>query len=140
MLNNPNRQKALQEYLLQDVDIKPLCDRVAFLKVEKWEGTHIVFNEGNRWETESGNLWYEKWVDIFPVLIDVVVPYEEYQKWYKIRRLIRKKLGKFNGDLTQDREGTISFRQHLAPEYNPKTNMIVLGNIYLLKQNYDYSN
>ncbi len=138
-IKNPNWQKSLQEYLLKDSQISKLCSRIAFLKAEQWEGTHIVFNEWTRQETDDWNVCYEKGIDIFPVLIDIVVPYEEYQNWYLIRRLLRKKLGKFNWLLTQDREGTIAFKQHLAPEYNPKSNMIVLGNIYLFKQNYDYS-
>jgi hypothetical protein len=82
---------------------------------------------------------YEKGVDIFPILIDVVVKYEDYKRGYELRGQIRKLLGKFNGSLTDDREGTIAFRQFLAPVYDKETNNIVFGGVYLLKQNYDFT-
>ena len=135
----PNRPKALQEYLLNNPEVK--ADRVGFLKVEQGKGTAIVFNEGDRTSVrDNGNQGYEKGVDIFPILIDVVVKYEDYKEGYNVRGTIRKLLGKFNGKLTNDREGTIAFKQFLAPVYNKDTNDIVFGSIYLLKQNYDYAN
>ena len=132
----PNRPKALQQYLLS----LNLCSRVWFLKVEAGEWPAIVFNE---WDWSSfdswSNLGYEKWVDIFPVLIDIVVKYEDYLRWYEIRNRIRKEIWKFNWQLTSDREWTIAFRQFLAPSYNHETNEIIFWWIYLLKQNYDYA-
>ena len=82
---------------------------------------------------------YDKGVDIFPILIDVVVKYEDYKTGYELRGKIRKLLGRFNGALTDDREGTIAFRQFLAPVYDKETNTIVFGGVYLLKQNYDFT-
>lgn len=67
-----------------------------------------------------------------------MVDYEDYQTGYLIRGLIRKALGKFNGKLIKEREGTAGFRQFLAPEYNTQTNKVIFGGIYLLKQSYDY--
>lgn len=134
----PNRPKALQEYLLNNPEID--AKRVGFLKVEQWKGTAIVFNEWDRTDSDISNIGYDKGVDIFPILIDVVVQYESYKDGYLTRGKIRKLLWKFNGKLTNDREGTIAFKQFLAPVYNRDTNEIVFGSIYLLKQNYDYAN
>ena len=134
----PNRQKALQQYLLNNNEID--VQRVGFLKVEQGNWPAIVFNEGNWSNIDAANIWYEKGIDIFPILIDVVVKYEDYLTGYNLRGKIRKLIGKFNGSLTDDREGTIAFRQFLAPVYDKETNTIVFGGIYLLKQNYDYAN
>jgi len=136
-LNAPNRPKALQSYLRNNQELN--VNRVGFLKVEQGNWPAIVFNEGNRSNIDASNIWYEKGVDIFPILIDVVVSYEDYKTGYDLRGKIRKLIGKFNGSLTDDREGTIAFRQFLAPVYDKETNNIVFGGIYLLKQNYDYT-
>lgn len=134
----PNWQKSLQQYLLSNEEID--SERVWFLKVEQWDGVAIVFNEWDWTNVDWANQSFEKWIDIFPVLIDVVCKYEDYIKWYEVRNLIRKNIWKFNWKLTNDWEWNISFRQFLAPVYNKDTNEIVLGSIYLLKQNYDYAN
>lgn len=134
----PNRPKALQSFLQKHSKIWVITQRIAFLKVEQGEGPAIVFNEGARTVAQKVNEGFQNGIDIFPVLIDVVVDYEEYQRGYLLRGLIRKELWKFNGQLSQDREWTIAFKQFLAPEYNPTTNKIVFWGIYLLKQNYDY--
>lgn len=131
----PNRRKSLQEYLIW----LNLCDRVWALKVETWNGPYIVFNEWNRWSVEMSNQWFEKWIDIFPVLIDVVVKYEEMNNWDDIRMQIRKNIWKFNWKLTNDWEWTIAFERFLAPSYNHETNEVVFWTIYLFKQNYDYA-
>lgn len=135
----PNWPLALQTYLQADPVISALCKRIAFLKAEVGDGPHIVFNEWTWSERRNGNITYEKGIDIFPVLIDVVVPYDQYMSGYDIRHEIRKKLGAFNGQLNQHRSWSIAFKQHLAPDYNPQTKMITFGCIYLLKQNYDYT-
>lgn len=136
-LQNPNRPKALQSFLRNNRELN--VDRVGFLKVEQGNWPAIVFNEGNWSNIDAANIWYEKGIDIFPILIDVVVKYEDYLTGYNLRGKIRKLIGKFNGSLTNDREGTIAFRQFLAPVYDKETNTIVFGGIYLLKQNYDYT-
>lgn len=130
----PNRPKALQEYLIS----LWLAERVWFLKVESWDWPAIVFNEWNRATKSNWNLDYEKWVDIFPILIDVVVKYEDYMTWYRIRNTIRKNIWKFNWQLTNDWEWTIAFRQFLAPSFNHETNEIIFWTVYLLKQNFDF--
>lgn len=132
----PNWQKALQSYLLNNQSIE--SNRVWFLKVEQWNWVAIVFNEWNRSNPDWANIWFEQWIDIFPVLIDVVCKYEDYIKWYEVRNSIRKFIWKFNWKLTNDWEGTIAFRQFLSPVYNKDTNEIVLWWVYLLKQNFDY--
>ena len=131
----PNRPKALQNYLL-NANIG--TQRVGFLKVEQWDWPAVVFNE---WDWGDPDLIqeYVKWIDIFPILIDIVVKYENYAKWYEIRNKIRELLGKFNWQLSPDWEWTIAFRQFLSPVYNKETNEIVFWSIYLLKQNYDYA-
>jgi hypothetical protein len=134
----PNRPKALQTFLLSDSEIWAITQRIAFLKLERGDWPWIVFNEGNWWAVEMSNIAYEKGVDIFPILIDIEVDYLDYMSWYELRNLIRKKIGKFNGSLTADREGSISFQQFLSHDYNPQTDKIVMGSVYLLKQNYDY--
>ena len=130
----PDRPKAMQEYLLN----LNLAERVWFLKVEVGDWPAIVFNEWDWGVMNNSNLWYEKGIDIFPILIDVVVKYEQYKTWYDIRNKIREMIWKFNWRLTDDWEWTISFRQFLAPSYNHETNEIIFGWVYLLKQNFDY--
>ena len=137
----PDRPKALQTYLLsQKTDLG--TDRIGFLKVEMWDWPAIVFNEWNWGDVEGSNMWYDKGIDVFPILIDVVVKYEDYRKGYDIRNKIRMKIWKFNWKLnwanSTDWEWTIAFQQFLAPSYNHETNEIVFGGVYLLKQNYDY--
>lgn len=135
----PDRPKALQNYLRNNSELKSLgVNRVWFLKVATWEWPAIVFNEWGWNAIESANLSYEKWIDIFPVLIDVVVKYKDYKKWYDIRNCIRKFIWKFDWKLTNDWEGMIAFRQVLAPSYNTETDEIVFWSIYLFKQNFDY--
>lgn len=41
---------------------------------------------------EKSNADFKKGIDSFPILIDVVVDYEDYQTGYLIRGLIRKSL------------------------------------------------
>ena len=135
-LDAPNRPKALQYYLRNSQELN--VDRVGFLKVEKGNWPAVVFNEGNWSNIDAANIWYESGIDIFPVLIDVVVKYEDYITGYQLRGKIRKLIGKFNGSLTDDREGTIAFRQFLAPVYNKETNDIIFGGVYLFKQNFDF--
>lgn len=137
-MHNPNRPKSLQSFLQKNKDIWGITQRIAFLKVEQGEGPAIVFNEGNRTPEGKWNTSYEKGIESFPILIDVVVDYEDYKTGYLLRWLIRKELGKFNGELSDEREGTVGFRQFLAPEFNHETNKVVFGSIYLLKQSYDY--
>jgi len=137
-LDAPNRPKALQEFLRSNQELN--VNRVGFLKVEQGNWPAIVFNEGNWSNIDASNSGFERGIDIFPVLIDIVVKYEDYKKGYELRGKIRKLIGKFNGSLTDDREGTIAFRQFLAPVYNKQTNDIVFGGVYLFKQNYDYAN
>ncbi len=88
----PDWPKALQEYLLN----LNLADRVGFLKVEAGDGAAIVFNECDWGYPDGSNMGYEKGIDIFPILIDVVVKYESYKTGYNIRNTIREMLGKFN--------------------------------------------
>lgn len=134
MTITPNRPKALQTYLL---NANLWTSRIGFLKVEIGDWPAVIFNE---WDWQEPDLVqsYEKWIDIFPVLIDVVVKYEDYATWYNLRQKIRKLIGQFNGALSKDWEGTIAFKQFLAPVYTKETNEILFGWIYLLKQNYDY--
>lgn len=137
MTITPNRPKAMQQYLLSKSNVLG-TSRIGFLKVEAGDWPAIVFNEGSWGYADGSNVSYEKGIDIFPILIDVVVKYESYKTGYDIRNKIRELIGKFNGSLTADREGTIAFRQFLAPSYNHETNEIIFGGVYLLKQNYDY--
>lgn len=131
----PNRPKALQEYLL---NAKLGTSRVGFLKVERWEWPAVVFNEWD-WGEPDVIQDYVKWIDIFPIIIDIVVKYEDYASGYALRQKIRELLGKFNGSLSEDWEGTIAFKQFLSPSYLKENNEIIFWSIYLLKQNYDYA-
>lgn len=132
----PNRPKALQTYLL---NANLWTSRVWFLKVWGGQWPAVVFNEWD-WGEDDLIQKYEQGIDIFPVLIDIVVKYEEYATGYNLRQQIRKLLWQFNGSLSADWEWTIAFKQFLSPVYNRETNEIVFGWIYLFKQNYDYAN
>ena len=88
---------------------------------------------------ENGCFYTTNGSFIFPIVIDIVVKYENYAKGYEIRNKIRQLLGKFNWQLSADWEWTIAFRQFLSPVYDKENNEIIFGSIYLLKQNYDYA-
>lgn len=135
MTITPNRPKALQTYLL---NANLGTQRVGFLKVEQGNWPAVVFNEWD-WGYPDLIQEYEKGIDIFPIIIDIVVKYEDYADGYELRNKIRKLLGKFNWSLSADWEWTIAFRQFLSPVYDKESNEIIFGSIYLLKQNYDYA-
>lgn len=134
----PNWRKALQSYLINNSEIH--TQRVWFLKVEQGDGVAIVFNEGDTKLGLGANESYEKGIRIFTILVDVVTKYENVNQWFETRDTLLKLIGKFNWKLTNDREGTIAAVQTLAPVYNKETDEVVLGTIYMLKQNYDYAN
>lgn len=137
---NPNRPKALQTYLLADTTLKWYwAKRIWFLKVATGEWPAIVFNEWGWNALEWANISYEKWIDMFPVLIDIVVKYNDFKKWYDIRNHIRKLIWSFDWKLSKDWEWIIVFRQVIAPSYNPETDEIVFGSVYLFKQHFDYT-
>ena len=146
-VKNPNWQKAFQEFLQADQWISAIAgDRIAYLRVKKWENPDyrelipcVVMNEGSWDMIDYGNQGFEKGIDVFPILIDVVVNYDDFHNGMKLRNLIRKKIWAFEWAMGTDREWSIRFQQFLSHDYNPQTDTIILGGIYMVKQNYDYS-
>lgn len=126
---------ALQEFLKNDTEINAIVwDRIWFLRMT--EGTEkpcIVFNEQERWPDSFSNNDYRAWLDIFPVLIDVVVWYNDTVIWRDLRHLIRKKIGSFSWVLAGDREGNINFQKFLPCDYSTDSESVIWWWLYLFK-------
>ena len=130
-----NYIQALQEYLQQDEEISAVVgNRIGFLRMPKnVKKPYIVFSE-QEWNPELLNQEdYEDWVDIFPILIDIVVDYKDAIVWRNLRKLIREKLWNFSWQLGENREGQIIFQKFLACDYNLETDWVLRGSLYLLK-------
>ena len=130
-----NYIQALQAFLQNDPEISALVGkRVWFLRMPaKVEKPYIIFNEQERSPVLLNNEDYESGRDVFPVLIDVVVDYQQAHIGREIRQKIREKIGNFNGEM-HGREGQISFLRFLACDYAVDTDGVMRGGLYLFKQ------
>ena len=130
-----NYIQALQAFLQNDPEISALVGkRVWFLRMPaKVEKPYIIFNEQERSPVLLNNEDYESGRDVFPVLIDVVVDYQQAHIGREIRQKIREKIGNFNGAM-HGREGQISFLRFLACDYAVATDGVMRGGLYLFKQ------
>lgn len=143
-----NYIQALQTFLQNDPEISALVGkRVWFLRMPaKVEKPYIIFNEQERSPALLNNEDYESGRDAFPVLIDVVVEYQQAHMGREIRQKIREKIWNFNGQLTVNNEewkdnesktqweGQISFLRFLACDYAVDTDGVMRGGLYLFKQ------
>lgn len=127
---------ALQKFLQEDPEISAIVgDRVAFLRMPQGVTTpYIIFNEQTRSPDLLNQHDYTSGVDAFPILIDVIVSYEQVDIGRTLRHKIREKIGNFNGVLAGQREGIITFREFLACDYNVDTDGVMWGGLYLFKQ------
>ena len=126
-----NYIQALQAFLQKDPEIgKMVGERVGFLRMPtNTEKPYIIFNE-QEWSPALLNQDdYESGLDCFPVLIDVVVDYQQAN----LGRQIREKIWNFNGAM-HGREGQISFLRFLACDYAVATDWVMRGGLYLFKQ------
>jgi len=89
-----NYIQALQAFLQNDPEISALVGkRVGFLRMPaKVEKPYIIFNEQERSPALLNNEDYESGRDAFPVLIDVVVDYQQAHIGREIRQKIREKI------------------------------------------------
>lgn len=138
-----NYIQALQAFLQNDPEISALVGkRVWFLRMPaKVEKPYIIFNEQERSPALLNNEDYESGRDAFPVLIDVVVDYQQAHIGREIRQKIREKIWNFNWQLlvnneqwTSTWEGQISFLRFLACDYSVDTDGVMRGGLYLFKQ------
>lgn len=130
-----NYIQALQAFLQKDPEIgKMVGERVGFLRMPtNTEKPYIIFNE-QEWSPALLNQDdYESGLDCFPVLIDVVVDYQQANLGRQLRQKIREKIWNFNG-ATHGREGQISFLRFLACDYAVATDWVMRGGLYLFKQ------
>ena len=108
---------ALQEKLKNDIILQQTFgNRVWFLRISKEFANnqpYIIFNEWEQEWWEYSNNGHEKWLAIFPVIIDIVVPYSLIASWRSSREYIRSILSWFSGKLTDDREWEIVFKKFL---------------------------
>lgn len=130
-----NYIQALQAFLQNDPEISAFVGkRVWFLRMPaKVEKPYIIFNEQERSPALLNNEDYESGRDAFPVLIDVVVDYQQAHMGREIRQKIREKIWNFNGAM-YGREGQISFLRFLACDYSVDTDGVMRGGLYLFKQ------
>lgn len=137
-----NYIQALQAFLQNDPEISALVGkRVWFLRMPaKVEKPYIIFNEQERSPALLNNEDYESGRDAFPVLIDVVVDYQQAHIGREIRQKIREKIWNFNWQLPVNNEqwtaweGQISFLRFLACDYAVDTDGVMRGGLYLFKQ------
>lgn len=130
-----NYIQALQAFLQKDPEIgKMVGERVGFLRMPiNTEKPYIIFNE-QEWSLALLNQDdYESGLDCFPVLIDVVVDYQQANLGRQLRQKIREKIWNFNGAM-HGREGQISFLRFLACDYAVDTDGVMRGGLYLFKQ------
>ena len=130
-----NYIQALQAFLQKDPEIgKMVGERVGFLRMPtNTEKPYIIFNE-QEWSPALLNQDdYESGLDCFPVLIDVVVDYQQVNLGRQLRQKIREKIWNFNG-VMHGREGQISFLRFLACDYAVDTDWVMRGGLYLFKQ------
>lgn len=89
-----NYIQALQAFLQKDPEIgKMVGERVGFLRMPtNIEKPYIIFNE-QEWSPALLNQDdYESGLDCFPVLIDVVVDYQQANLGRQLRQKIREKI------------------------------------------------
>ena len=130
-----NYIQALQAFLQKDPEIgKIVGERVGFLRMPtNTEKPYIIFNE-QEWSPALLNQDdYESGLDCFPVLIDVVVDYQQANLGRQLRQKIREKIWNLNGAM-HGREGQISFLRFLACDYAVDTDWVMRGGLYLFKQ------
>lgn len=130
-----NYIQALQAFLQKDPEIgKMVGERVGFLRMPtNTEKPYIIFNEQERNPLLLNQDDYESGLDCFPVLIDVVVDYQQVNLGRQLRQKIREKIWNFNG-VMHGREGQISFLRFLACDYAVDTDWVMRGGLYLFKQ------
>lgn len=142
-----NYIEALQRFLQNDPEISSLVgDRIGFARLDKnIEKPCIIFNEQERNPEILDWQDFESWIDVYPVLIDILVDYKDSIKWRELRQKIRKKLGNFKWVLSKKndkilREWNINFIKFLACDYNQEVDWILRWGIYLFKNYYDNQN
>lgn len=136
---NENYISALQTFLKNDTEVQVIVwDRIGFLRMAEWIAKPcIVFSEQSRKPEDFSNPDYRAWVDMFPVLIDIVVEYNDSIVGRNLRHLLRKKLGSFSGALSEDWSWEIVFQEFLAPDYNSDTDWVLRWWLYLFKSSYN---
>ena len=89
-----NYIQALQAFLQKDPEIgKMVGERVGFLRMPtNTEKPYIIFNEQERNPQLLNQDDYESGLDCFPVLIDVVVDYQQVNLGRQLRQKIREKI------------------------------------------------
>ena len=89
-----NYIQALQAFLQKDPEIgKMVGERVGFLRMPaNTEKPYIIFNEQERNPQLLNQDDYERGLDCFPVLIDVVVDYQQANLGRQLRQKIREKI------------------------------------------------
>ena len=131
-----NYIQALQEFLQNDPEISALVgNRIGFLRMPKTvQKPYIIFNE-QEWNGQLLNQDdYERGVDMFPVLIDIVVDYKQANLGRELRQKIREKIWNFSWRMGGQREGQISFLRFLACDYSVDTDGVMRWGLYFFKQ------
>jgi len=131
-----NYIKAVREFLENDVDVQAYTSNIHFLKVPKSNNTRplIVFTE--MWKQNPYN--QEWWQDIFEVLFECVVDYEDSIKWRELRELLKVKLSSFRWELTADRNWTIAHLEDVNIWYDDKNDVVRRWSVYLFKTTRDF--
>lgn len=138
------RWSALQTFLNEDDKISSLfANRIWFVRIPKnmiiKGDAYLIFNEMASSRDDYSNEGFEKGIDMFDIIFDIVVPYEKIGEGRQIRWYIRSLLWKFSGTLTSERSGEIIFKEYMEISHDESTDNIVLGSLYLFKEHYDYT-
>lgn len=130
-----NYIKAVREFLENDIDVQAFTSNIHFLRVpkEKSERPLIIFTEQgkqNPYNSEWGR-------DVFDLLFEVIVDYEDAVKGRECRELLKKKFSSFHWQLTQDRNWYIWFIEDIDIGYDDTNDVVRRGTVYQFKAKRD---
>lgn len=126
----------IRNYLINDPDVSAVVgDRVFWLRADaKTQTPFIVFNRDTQ-KNEIADFQGAWWINVMPMLFDVVVDYEQWRIWEELLRLL---VSKMNGKHEIDGYyAHFSRQRHLPPEQYTATNQVVLWSIYVVTERYE---
>lgn len=128
-----NYIKSVRDFLRADPEI--VTDNIHFLRVPKDQNTRpvIIFTEIPRENPYDR----EGWKDVFNVLFECIVDYNDSILGRQMREILKKKLSSYHWSLTADWTGNIWHLEDVDLWYDEKNDVVRRGSIYLFKSHRD---
>jgi len=135
-----NYIKAVREFLENDIDVKAYTTNIKWIRVDNDTPTMplIIFTElskNNEYWGQTGS----KGVDVFKVMFEFIVKYEDSVVWREMRELLKFKLNWFAGALSADRVWNINHLSDDSLWYDENKDIVIYASTYLFKNKYDYT-